>query len=64
MSQAAVLDCLFFDLVPFSQDGFVTPEVDIRRCDVAQAPVVAFGVVVIDEGSDLLFKVAWHVIVF
>ena len=34
MLQAALLDCLFFDRFPFSENVFVTPEVDVRgrRC--------------------------------
>ena len=40
MLQAAVFDCQFLDLFPFSDDGFVSPEVDIRRCDVAQTFMV------------------------
>ena len=55
MLQAAVLDCQFLDLFPFSDDGFVPAEVDIRRCDIAQTFVVSFGIVVIDEGADLTF---------
>jgi len=39
MLQAALFDCLLFDLFPFSQDGFVTPEVDVSWCDVVQALV-------------------------
>ena len=36
MLQAAVFDSQFLDLFPFSDDDFVSPEVDIRWCDVAQ----------------------------
>jgi hypothetical protein len=58
MLQAAILDCLFFDLFPFSDDVFVSSEVDIRWCDVAQTFVVTMGIVILDECLDLLFKVA------
>jgi len=44
MLQAAFLDCLFLDLLPFSQDGFVPPEVDVSGRDVFQALVVALEI--------------------
>ena len=34
MLQAALLDCPFLDLFPFSENGFVAPEVD-ERADLA-----------------------------
>ena len=34
MLQAALLDCQFLDLFPFSDDGFVAAEVDVCGCDV------------------------------
>ena len=37
MLQATVLDCLFLDPVPFSDDGFVPAEVDVGRGYVVQA---------------------------
>ena len=49
MLQAALSDCQFLDLLPFSENGFVTTEVDVSRCHVVQALVVAFVVVVIDD---------------
>ena len=64
MLQAAILDCLFLDLFPFSENVFVTSEVDVCRSDVVQALVIAVVVVVIDEDSDLLFQIAWQVVVF
>ena len=33
MLQAALLDCPFLDLFPFSENGFVAPEVDVGRYD-------------------------------
>jgi len=62
--QAALSDGPFLDLFPFSQNGVVAAEVDVSRCDVVQALVVSFAVVVIDEGADLAFEVAGQVIVF
>src|SRR6056300_717623 len=64
MLQAAILDCLFLDLFPFSENVFVTSEVDVCRSDVVQALVIAVIVVVIDEDRDLLFQIAWQVVVF
>ena len=64
MLQAAVLYCQFLDLFPFSDDGFVSPKVDIGGCNVAQALVVSLGVVILNEGPDLTFKVTWQIIVF
>ena len=64
MVQAAVLDGLVFDAPPFSQDGFAAPEVDVSRCQVADALVVAMVVVVVDEGSDGGFKFPFEEVVF
>ena len=64
MLQAALLDCPFLDLFPFSENGFVAPEVDVCRCDVVQALVVSFVVVVVDECPDLSFEITGKVIVF
>ena len=57
MLQAALLDCPFLDFVPFPDDGFVASEVDVGWCDVVQALVVAFVVVLIDGGPELAFEV-------
>ena len=58
MLQAAFLDCQFLDHFPFSDDGFVPSEVDVGGCDVVQALVVSLVVVVVDEGADLVLKIA------
>ena len=58
MLQAALSDRLFLDLFPFSQNGFVTTEVDVSWCDVVQALVVSLVVEVFDEATDLTFQVA------
>ena len=63
MLQAALSDGLLFDLLPFSQNGSVAAEVDVGRCDVVQALVVSFVVVVFDEGLDLTFQIAGQVVV-
>lgn len=64
MLEAAILDCLFLDLFPFSENGFVPPEVGIGRCEVVGALVVALVVVVFDKGPDLVFEIARPEIVF
>ncbi len=64
MLQAALPDCLFFDLLSFPQDGFVAPEVDIGWCDVVQALVVTLVVIVVDESPDLTLEISRQVIVF
>ena len=64
MLQAAILDCLFLDLFPFSENVFVTSEVDVCLSDVVQALVISVVVIVIDEGTDLLLQIAWQVVVF
>ena len=57
--QAAVLDCQFLDLFPPFNDGGIAPEVGVGGRDVAKALVVAMVVVMIDEGADLHFEIAW-----
>ena len=64
MLQAALLDRLFLDRFPFSENVFVTPEVDVRGSEVVQALVIAVIVVVIDKDTNLLLQVAWQVVVF
>ena len=58
MVQATFLDGLLFNASPFGQDGFAAPEVDVRRCQVADALVVAVVVVVFDECANLTLKIA------
>ena len=55
MLQAALLDCQFLDLLPFPDDGFVSPKMDVSWCDVVQSLVISLVVVVIDESLDLTF---------
>jgi len=58
MLQAALSDCLFLDLSPFPDEGFVASEVDFSVCDVVQVLLVALVVLVIDEGPNLVFEIA------
>ena len=53
MLQAALSDCLFLDLYPFPENGFVATEVDVGRCDVVKALMIALVVVIVDEGPNL-----------
>ena len=64
MVQAAVLDGLLFDASSFGQDGFAATKVDICRGQVADAFVIAFVVVVADEGGDGGFAFVLHEVVF
>ena len=64
MVQATFLDGLLFNASPFGQDGFAAPEVDVSRCQIAYALVVAMVVVVVDEGGDGGFKLAFEEVVF
>ena len=52
MQQAAVLDCLSFDPFSLHEDCLAAPEVDVGRCQVADALVVTKVIVVGDEGFD------------
>ena len=61
--QAAVFDGVAFDPFSFQQDGLTASEVDISRCQVADALVVTAMVVVGDEVADLLLKIARQVVV-
>ena len=58
MQQASIGDGLSFDPFPFDEDGLAASEVDVGRCQVAQALVISQVIVVGDEGADLGFEVA------
>lgn len=62
MLQAAALDRHFLNRFLCSDDGFVTSEIDVIGCDVAQALVVALVVAIVDEGPNLAFKIAGQVV--
>ena len=64
MLQAALPDCHFLDLFPFSDDGLAPPEIDVGGCDVVQALMVAFVVIVIDEGPDLALEITGQIVIF
>ena len=46
---------------PFD-DGGVTPEVSVCRCDVTNALMVTLVIVMIAEGASLVFQIAWQII--
>ena len=52
MQQASVCDGLSFDPFPFDEDRLAASEVDVGRCQIAEALVVAQVIVVGDEVSD------------
>ena len=62
MLQAPLFDSLSFDPFSCPQDGLTAPEVDIGRCEIAQALVIAVVVVVLDEGRDLVLQIAGQII--
>lgn len=62
--QAPRFECLLFDPFALFQNGFVTPEVDVGRCDDVDALVVALMIVVVDEGLDLGLKMPRQEVVF
>ena len=63
MVQAAFLDGQSLDLFSPFDDGGVTPVVSVGGCDVTNALTVTPVVVMIDEGADLVFEIAWQIIV-
>lgn len=64
MDQAAVLDGLCFDLLPFCEDCRATSEVGVGACQVAEAFVISPMAVMRDEGVDSRLKFALQVTVF
>jgi len=64
MVQSASFDCAFLDpLSPFD-DRCRATEVGVGRCDVAKGLLIAFVIVVLDEGADLDFEIARQIVVF
>ena len=57
--QASFFECLFFYLSPSFDDGPVPAEVNVGRCQVAKAFVIAVVIVVLNEGADTGLKVTW-----
>ncbi len=63
MKQTPVFDGLPFDPCSLSQNGSTAPEVDIGRCEVLLALVIA-PVIVVISGIDLLPEITGQVVVF
>jgi hypothetical protein len=55
----AVCDGGKFDASAFREDGLRSAEVDVGWCDVFDALMIANLIVVLDEGADLSFEIAW-----
>ena len=53
MLQSSLFDGVAFDPFAFQQEGMASAEVDVGRCEVMQAFVIAAVIVVIDEVRDL-----------
>lgn len=64
MVQAPLFDGFSFDPFRFQHDGVAASEVDIGRCEIAEALVISAMIVVLDEGVDLGLKVAGQEVVF
>lgn len=64
MLQASILDGVLFDPFAFFDDGGCSAEVSIGGGDIFEAFMEALVVIVLDEGLDLGFKVAWVEVVF
>ena len=62
VEQASLLNGLFFDALSFEQDVLCPAEVDVGRCQIVQASVVAPMIVVLEEGVDPRFKLARKVV--
>ena len=57
MLQAAVCDSCKLDTFAFGEDRLRSAEVNISRCNVADALVVADVIVVLDKETDLPFEI-------
>jgi hypothetical protein len=61
--RVAGFNCLRFDPLPFQQDGPATPEADVGRGEISNAPVISQMIVVADKGFNLPFKITGEIIV-
>ena len=64
MLQAAICDGLAFDPFAFEENGFGAPEVDVSGREISEALMIAGMIVMLDEGGDLPFEIAWQVVMF
>ena len=58
MLQATVCDGGEFDASAFCEDRLCSAEVNVGRCDVFDALMIADVIVMLDEGSDLSFEIS------
>ena len=58
MLQATVCDGGKFDASAFCEDRLRSAEVDVGRCDVVDALMIADVIVVLDEGANLSFEIS------
>ena len=58
MHQSSSLDGLSIGPLALKEDGLAASEVDVGRCQVLQALVVAPMIVVLDEAMDVRFEIA------
>ena len=63
MLQAAVCDGSKFDAFAFYKDRLRSAEVDVGRCEVVDALMIADVIVMFDEGVDLPFEISGQIIV-
>ncbi len=63
MLQSSLSDGLAFDPFTLKQNGVAASEVDVGRCEVLQAFMIAAVIVVIDEAIDVGFEIARQVVV-
>lgn len=64
MCQAPFLECGSFDPFSLQQDGLAAPEVDVGRCEIAEALVVPVVIIGADELCNLRFKIPGQIIAF
>lgn len=63
MLQASPVDGVALDPFAFGEDGLPAAEVDIGGRQVAEALMVAGIVVMLDEGRNLPFEIAGHIVI-
>src|SRR6476661_8367012 len=64
MVQAPQFDGLSLDPLSLQQNGLAASEVDVGGREIVEALVIAPMIVVLDEGCDLGFEIAWQEVVF
>ena len=61
--QSSFPDGVAFDPFSLQQDGLAASEVDVGRCEIGPALVVAAVIVVPDEASDLRFEITGQIVI-